>query len=293
MSPRERSAEAGETDTGTGDDAEDDWPLSGHDHGVVAFDNSGTVSDVVVETVAFTDDADYDVPVPGVRTDRPTALVNVALDDLGVLATDASLGAVLGEVGTDVHLALSNVEVGRSEAARSVLADADTTARPLFDAAERLRERVAEGYGREDPPVGVQLTVELEPGTVHRGFAYASVPRSEARSTVAGVRERGFDVHLVSGDAMPVLEAVASHVGVPAGNVHALQSPVDKAETLASLRERIDGPVVMVGDYVNDRLAFERADRAVLVCRDEKPDPALVRRVDAVAGSLSEVLTRL
>jgi soluble P-type ATPase len=293
VSPAERGTEQDEPETGVAGDAEDGRPLAGRDRGVVAFDNSGTVSDVVVEMVAFTDDADYDVPVPGVRTDRPTALVNVALEDLGVLDTDASLGTVLGETGTDVHLALSNVEVGRSEATATVLADADAAARPLFDATERLRERVIEEGGHGDPPVGVQLTVELEPGTVHRGFAYVSVPRSESRSTVAAVRERGFDVHLVSGDAVSVLEAVASHVGVPAGNVHALQSPADKGETLGALRERTDGPVVMVGDYVNDRLAFERADRAVLVCREEEPDPSLARRVDAVAGSLSEVLTRL
>jgi hypothetical protein len=31
----------------------------------------------------------------------------------------------------------------------------------------------------------------------------------------------------------------------------------------------------------------------VLVCTDCEPDPTLARRVDTVAGSLSEVITRL
>lgn len=285
-------------------------PATGRERGIVAFDNSGTVSDVVVERVDFTDDADYDVPVPGIRGDRPTALVNVCVEDHALLDTDGSLGSVLGESGASIHLALSNLGTADAEARRfrstdgasgrdevevrwSALDDTTAPARPLFDAAERLRGRITEEYGRDDTPVGVQLTVELDPVTVHRGYAYAAVPRPESREIVEAVRERGFDVHLVSGDAREVLESVAAHVGIVPENVHALQSPDGKAETVSALRERTGGPVVMVGDYVNDRLAFERADRAVLVCPAGDPDPTLARRVDAVCGSLADVLTRL
>ena len=278
---RERHTVAGESRTRAG-------------RGVVAFDNSGTLSDPVVESARFLDDGDFEGPVPTVRVDRPAALVNVALEDPAVLDTDAPLGTVLADGDVPVRLALSNVETTEAAARRATLADGVAPARPLFGAAERIRERVTEDHGHEDPPVGVQLVVELDPGSIHRGFAYGSVPRADARSTVEAAREQGFDVHLVSGDAAHVLESVAARVGVPTGNVHAYQSPDGKAETVAALRDRDGGPVVMVGDYVNDRLAFERADRAVLVCPDgEEPDPTLARRVDAVAGSLSEVLARL
>lgn len=261
--------------------------------GVVAFDNSGTVSDVVVETVGFTDDADFDRPVPAVREDRPTALVNVAVAGPSIPDTDAPLGTVLAEAGEPLHLALSNGETTVEEARQGAFADIVAPSRPLFEATQRLRERVTREHGHEDPLIGIQLCVEPGTGTIHRGFAYASVPREEAREVVAAVRDRGFDVHLVSGDARHVLESVAERVGVRVANVHAHQSPEDKAETISALRDRSDGPVVMVGDYVNDRPAFERADRAVLVCPGTDPDPDLARRVDAVAGSLSEVLTRL
>lgn len=261
--------------------------------GVVAFDNSGTVSDAVVETVGYLDDADLDCPVPAVGVDRPVVLVNVALDGFAVLDTDAPLGTVLADADAPIHLALSNVETTEAAARRATLADGVAPARPLFEAVTRLRDRVVDEHGHDDPPVGVQLAVELDPGRVHRGFAYASVPRPESRSTVEALHDRGFDVHLVSGDAAGVLESVAAQVGVAPENVHAYQSPDGKAETVAALRERSGGPVVMVGDYVNDRLAFERADRAVLVCADGEPDPTLARRVDTVAGSLSEVITRL
>jgi len=272
-------------------------PRGGGARGIVAFDNSGTVSDALVEAVGFTDDADFDGPVPTVRADRPAALVNVEIARLAVLDTDAPLGTVLADVAARTYLALSNVETTASAARRATLADDVAPARPLFDAAERLRERAAAEHGLEEVPIGVQLVVEPgsgpEDGRIHRGFVYASVPRPEARSVLEDARERGFDVHLVSGDAAHVLEAVAAQVGVPAGNVHAYQSPEGKAETVSALRERNGGPVVMVGDYVNDRLAFERADRAVLVCAEGEPDPTLARPVDAVAGSLPDVLARL
>ena len=192
-----------------------------------------------------------------------------------------------------IHLALSNVETTEAEVRRATLADDPAPARPLFEAARRLRGRVADEYGGEGPPVGIQLVVELDPGSIHRGFAYASVPRADAASAVEAIRERGFDVHLVSGDAARVLESVAARIGVPVENVHPYQSPDGKAETVSALRERNGGPVVMVGDYVNDRLAFERADRAVLLCTGTEPDADLARRVDAVAGSLSEVVAGL
>lgn len=280
------------TGTGSRDDDCDDRAGRGR-RGVVALDNSGTISDVAVEAVVFVDDADFDAPVHVIRVERPTALVNVALEDAALLDTDAPAGTVLEEAGVSLHLALSNVETAEPEARRATFADGVAPARPLFAAAERLRWALADEQGHETPPVGVQLVVELDPGRIHRGYAYASVPRAGSRSAVEAAHERGFDVHIVSGDATHVLESVAARIGVPAGNVHPYQSPAGKAETVAALRERSDGPVVMVGDYVNDRLAFERADRAVLVCADGDPDPALASRVDAVAGSLSEVVTRL
>ena len=261
--------------------------------GVVALDNSGTVSDVLVEAVGFLDDGDLEGPVPTVRVDRPVALVNVAIEDLAVLDTDEPLSVVLAGASVPIHLALSNVEVTESEVRRATLADDAAPARPLFDATERLRRRVVDDHGQTEPPIGVQLVVELGPGSIHRGFAYASMPRADAASAVEAIRERGFDVHLVSGDATHVLEAVARRVGVPVENLHPYQSPEAKAETVSALRERNGGPVVMVGDYVNDRLAFERADRAVLLCTEAEPDADLARRVDAVAGSLAEVVTRL
>ena len=283
----------GEAGTGTGSRTADADADGFGCRGVVALDNSGTVSDVVVEAVVFVDDADFDAPVPAIGVERPAALVNVALDEAALLDTDAPLGVVLEEAGVPLHLALSNVETTEAEARRATFADRAAPARPLFAAAERLRGVLADEHGREDPPVGVQLVVEPDPGRIHRGYAYASIPRDDSRSAVETVRERGFDVHIVSGDAAHVLESVAARVGVPAGNVHPYQSPTGKARTVSALRERTGEPVVMVGDYVNDRYAFERADRAVLVCADGDPDPALARRVDAVAGSLSEVVTRL
>jgi soluble P-type ATPase len=265
----------------------------GTGRGVVALDNSGTVSDVLVEAVGFPEDEEFEGPVPTVRIDRPVALVNVALDDLVVLDTDEPLAAVLAATDVPIHLALSNVETTEAEVRRATLADDPAPARPLFEAARRLRGRVADEYGGEDPPVGIQLVVELDPGSIHRGFAYASVPRADAASAVEAIRERGFDFHLVSGDAARVLESVAARIGVPVENVHPYQSPDGKAETVSALRERNGGPVVMVGDYVNDHLAFERADRAVLLCTGTEPDADLARRVDAVAGSLSEVVAGL
>ena len=249
--------------------------------GVVAFDNTGTLSDPVVEWAAVSDDAMAETPVPEMPTDRPTALASVALDDYDVFDADESLGAVVAAADLPVTLALSNVETTAEAVREAVVADDEVPARAVIQQVEALIERASAEFSRDDPPVGVQLAVDLDTGRIHRVFAYTTVPRAVAAEVVGRTRELGYEPHVVSGDATHILRRVAEEVGVPAANVHAYQSATDKADTLSALRT--DGAsAVMVGDYVNDRFALELADLGILV-REGDPDDGPADRADGPA----------
>lgn len=81
--------------------------------------------------------------------------------------------------------------------------------------------------------------------------------REGAADLVARLRDRGAEVHLLSGDAPATVAAVAARLGVDAarGSV----SPEGKREAVAAL-QAAGRTVLMVGDGVNDAAALRQAD---------------------------------
>lgn len=257
---------------------------------VVAFDNSGTLSEVTVAHESVAPGYEWLESVPEASDDRGEfVLLNVDCD-LSAFRSDDPLGAVLADSEVVLRQALANCELSGETVQASVLRDEGLPARTLVETADRAVER-ARDAGRlagEDPPRGVQLVVDLDNGTLVRVVGYTATPIPEAPEVVDWVRERGYEPHLVSGDAPGILQQVAGRVGIPAGHVHAFQSSVDKRGTV----ERLGGvgPVVMVGDHVNDRYAFDVADFGVFLDngRDEIRS-RLLPRADATIDHLSEL----
>lgn len=255
--------------------------------GIVAFDNSGTLSDPVVAGTDTGDDPTFQQPVPEIPPGRSAALVSVALDEYDAFERDAPLGAVVDEEEFPVGLALSNVATAPEAAREAVVADDAVPARVVTDRVDELIGRVGSEFQGE-PPIGVQLVVDLDAGRIHRVLAYTTVPRAVAVEVVDAVREAGYVPHIVSGDADHILRTVAEELAVPDSNVHPYQSANDKAETLAGLRGT-DGDVVMVGDYVNDRFALDAADLGILVDEDGDAEGELVDAADDTVPTIEDV----
>lgn len=84
----------------------------------------------------------------------------------------------------------------------------------------------------------------------------ADDPRPESRAVVQWLRDNGVErVVMLTGDAMPTAEAIASTVGIT--DVHAELLPAEKVHLAAQLHPR---PVLMVGDGVNDAPVLAAAD---------------------------------
>lgn len=101
-------------------------------------------------------------------------------------------------------------------------------------------------------PVWVALN-----GTV---VAYAGIGdpvRADAASSIAALRADGWSVRVLSGDAPAVVQSVARAVGVDADAAIGGASPEAKRATIEAARGA--GPVVMVGDGINDAAAMAAA----------------------------------
>ncbi len=102
----------------------------------------------------------------------------------------------------------------------------------------------------------------LEDGAVIGALKLADAVRPESLDAVRGLRDRGIDVVMITGDAESVAQAVAAELGIE--RVYAGVRPEDKAAIVAELRGE-GRRVAMVGDGVNDAPALAGADVGIAI----------------------------
>jgi heavy metal translocating P-type ATPase len=137
---------------------------------------------------------------------------------------------------------------------------------------------------------GTILTAVAIDGTLEGELELADSIRAETLGTIAALRRAGVDqVILASGDTAPLTQESSQRIGVDCALGE--QSPEDKVELVIDKR-RI-GPVLMVGDGVNDAPALAAADVSIAlgargaVASAEVADAVLlVDRIDPVANGL-------
>jgi Cu2+-exporting ATPase len=87
--------------------------------------------------------------------------------------------------------------------------------------------------------------------------------RPEARAALAALAAGGWSIEVLSGDDPQVVARVGAELGLPAAVCRGGASPEDKLARIEHLRRT--GPVVMVGDGVNDAAALAAATCGIAV----------------------------
>ena len=81
--------------------------------------------------------------------------------------------------------------------------------------------------------------------------------RQDSAHSVAAIRDRGWQVEILSGDHPAVVRSIAGQVGVAPETARGAATPEDKLESVREASS--DGTVAMVGDGVNDAAALAAA----------------------------------
>ncbi|WP_435185981.1 heavy metal translocating P-type ATPase [Halobellus sp. EA9] len=195
---------------------------------------------------------------------------------------------------------------------RRLLEAAGIDPTPAEDAMARLESEgktamlVGRVSGDGDGDADADVTADADDaGEVLGVVADADTVKPSAADAVAALRERGVDVHMITGDNERTARAVADEVGIDPENVRAGVLPEEKADAVESIQS--DGrKAMMVGDGVNDApalaaafvgtaigsgtdVAIEAAD--VTLMRDDPTD--VVKAIRISAGTLAKIKQNL
>lgn len=223
----------------------------------VILDKTGTVTtgDVeVIQVEAFSSDAD-----PYLEVLAPAAAVEQRSEH-PIARAIAAAGSARGTLPES-----QDFKSYAGGGVRAVLADGRTV---VVGKADFLDERRAflNDYQRE-----------LISAKEHEGFTTVAVavngkpvgiiclqdaPKPDSAQSIAELKALGLRPVLLTGDALPVAQAVAQQVGIDENDVFAQVSPEDKVTKVREL-QNAGQTVAMVGDGVNDAAALAQADLGI------------------------------
>lgn len=204
--------------------------------------------------------AQLGVVIRGPEVLESTRAVDVVVLDKTGTVTTGHLSVVATDLSADsLRLAAAVEAAPEHPVARAVLAAYDGVPPAVTGFASTpgvgvsgLVEghRVCVGRGRR----GVEVSVD---GVVRGELEVADVVKESSAQAIRSLRELGLRPVLLTGDARPVAEKVATEVGIE--DVYAGVLPSEKVDVIKRLQD--EGHVVaMVGDGVNDAAALAQAD---------------------------------
>jgi Cu2+-exporting ATPase len=127
---------------------------------------------------------------------------------------------------------------------------------PDFIAARTVGSAAADAItGALDPEL-TPVIIAVD-GRVVASAGFGDPVRPDSRRAIHALRDRGWEVGILSGDAPSVVRAVAREMVIPEDAARGGASPEDKLHTIESALGA--PPVVMVGDGVNDAAAIAAA----------------------------------
>ncbi len=127
---------------------------------------------------------------------------------------------------------------------------------PAFVARHARGGETSDSHGGALTPVAVAVD-----GVVVARGRIGDPVRADARVSIARLRDRGWTISLLSGDSAAVARDVGAFVGIPPERCIGGATPEVKRQVIEAARAR--GPVVMVGDGINDAAAMAAASVGV------------------------------
>lgn len=255
----------------------------------VVFDNSGTlieryrvIKDVLNGNV-FTDINSLEI----IEAANALALVVLQFNTNKLLELDQNtlISDVIKQFNIDFDISFSTKQVSKAEV-KEILDNEKTAAiYDITDGFDILREKIP----TMELCNGSALIVDMDLGQVAYTITSAGKFFPKVLETIEILKSRGIEIYIASGDRKGAINKLANMLDVPEENAYGTVSTRGKCEVVSILKEG-GYKVMMVGDGLNDILAFKKADISVLTIeQQEEVSPKMLDKTDYVINDIFEV----
>lgn len=255
----------------------------------VVFDNSGTlieryrvIKDVLNGNV-FTDINSLEI----IEAVDALALVVLQFNTNKLLELDQNtlISDVIKQFNIDFDISFSTKQVSKAEV-KEILDNEKTAAiYDITDGFDILREKIP----TMELCNGSALIVDMDLGQVAYTITSAGKFFPKVLETIEILKSRGIEIYIASGDRKGAINKLANMLDVPEENAYGTVSTRGKCEVVSILKEG-GYKVMMVGDGLNDILAFKKADISVLTIeQQEEVSPKMLDKTDYVINDIFEV----
>lgn len=255
----------------------------------VVFDNSGTLikryravkdlkTGTVCDNVSSIDIVDYDVnrALVVLQTDPSKCIINAK--------PDQTIYQFIKRNQVKFDISYSNRGI-KKEDALELLKDDDSEVADIQDTINAVMKKhynvqICSGSG---------FIMNLDSGKVEFTITAGGKIFKDVPEVVKGLKNRGIDIYVASGDRTRSLEQLADFINIPKGNVCGTADSNRKRDIVRELKKKYR--VMMVGNSANDILAIKEADVGVITLQQDEEVPEKVyHAADFVVHNIREVL---
>ena len=255
----------------------------------VVFDNSGTLIERyrVIKDVLngrlFTDINSLNL------IDASDSLALVVLqfntNKLLDLDSDTLISDVICKFDIDFDVSFSNRHVSKDEISEILLNEKTSTVSDITDGFDILKEKIPHMQLCN----GSALIVDVDLAQIAYTITSAGKLFGNVLKTVEVLKSRGCEIYIASGDRIGAIKRLASILDINPDNAYGTVSTRGKCEIVSKLKNE-GFKVMMVGDGLNDVMAFRKADVSVLTIeQQEEVSPKIMNKTDHVIKDIFEV----
>lgn len=255
----------------------------------VVFDSAGTLLRMYrvaknIETAKYIDNV-VTTELVGQKPLCALLVMQVDSNKLVKCPPEMLISEFLIRFNIDVDIGCSRLQIDKATALSIVQNDKKAKMKDLQDVMASVKRKCRDIFY-----MGVGLIIDTELKTIPYVVCTGGKVYSNACSVIQTLMEKGIGVFIASGDSMRNLQPLARNVCVPLECVYEISTPKKKEEIVMKLKREYD-KVIMVGDGINDILAFHAADLSVLsIQQTGKCPPMLCEEADIVIKDIKEII---
>jgi Cu+-exporting ATPase len=254
----------------------------------IVFDSAGTLVNVfrVIKDLD-TEEYIYDKPSTYLVSEKNSRVLVAINEDLKTVLSEED-NELISSSNFDFEISCSVPSIDKKDVFESIKKDKRAK---IFEIKDVIEKNLSTKKSKKSYYVnfGFIVDVSLRERTITHvlstsGDHFNNVP------TLLEKLKKDFDIYIATGDTKKSAKKLAETLGIDEEMIFPLATPKIKEDVINELKEHYES-VTMVGDGINDLLAFKASDLSILSTQQKQKIPEiLVESVDYVVDNLLDIL---